>query len=92
MGDLFDNFFGKIGTALNGGKSHQHYGGSSQVNAGREYNYHSNATNNKYWMHKNDMNPKAEGLKQRMNSVGSMGSYDVPTSRKGSVVSDKIDI
>lgn len=50
MPDLFDNFFGRLATTLNGGKSKPHYGGSSQVNTGRYYSYHENGTNNKYWL------------------------------------------
>lgn len=98
MPDLFDNFFGKIGTFVNGGKTHQHYGAPSQVNTGSYYNYHSSATNNKYWMNRNEMKPAVEeegmiSAKERMGSIGSMNSVEEdPSSRKGSVVSDKIDI
>lgn len=54
MPDLFDNFFSKISSTFNGGKTTAHYGGSSQVNAGRFYNAHNNVSNNKYWMTKQE--------------------------------------
>lgn len=50
MPDLFDNFFNKIGTKINGGKSVHHYGGASQVNTGKFYSYTSSASNNNYWL------------------------------------------
>ncbi|CAK7918217.1 hypothetical protein CAAN3_23S00276 [[Candida] anglica] len=102
MPDLFDNFFGRIGTALNGGKSHAHYGGSSQVNTGKFYSYHSSVNNNKSWMPTSKsfdttMDRLDESkAKPRMGSVSSMASEDGgagATSRHGSVSSDgKIDI
>lgn len=49
MPDLFDNFFGKVGKAVNG-KSNSHYSSNSQVNTGRYYSYHNTGTNNNYWM------------------------------------------
>ncbi|OBA20931.1 hypothetical protein METBIDRAFT_23800, partial [Metschnikowia bicuspidata var. bicuspidata NRRL YB-4993] len=50
MPDLFDNFFGRIATSMNGGKSKPRYGGSSMVNSGPFYSYHSSSTNNNYWL------------------------------------------
>lgn len=50
MPDLFDNFFGRIGATLNGGKTPYRFSSGAQVNTGRYYNYHENTTNNKYWM------------------------------------------
>lgn len=87
MPDLFDNFFGKLSSTLNGGKTTPHYGGSTQVNSGKFYSYHMNGTNNKYWMtgkeieetFKNTEEPKA-----RMGSVSSMASEDAK-SRNSSI-------
>lgn len=90
MPDLFDNFFGKISASLNGGKTTPHYGGSTQVNTGSFYSYHSNSTNNKSWMPTKDMHEafaKMEDkneVKPRMGSVSSMNS-DEAQSRKSSV-------
>lgn len=95
MGDLFDNFFTKIGTTLNGGKSHPHYGGSSQVNAGPFYNYHSSATNNKYWLPRSDLKNTMDHMVElkengRMGSVSSESS-EGDRSRKSSVASEKFE-
>lgn len=99
MPDLFDNFFNKIGTAING-KSNQHYLGSSQVNSGSFYSYHSSGTNNAYWLPTKKPQKKAEDLlmnqesqpieRQRMSSIISIGSEndDLPRSRMNSVSSD----
>lgn len=96
MGDLFDNFFTRIGTAMNGGKSHPHYSGSSQVNAGPFYNYHSSATNNKYWLPRSDMRNTLDKLDDtnntlRQNSVGSYESMDGERSRNNSVTSENLE-
>ncbi|RCK66687.1 hypothetical protein Cantr_02742 [Candida viswanathii] len=53
MPDLFDNFFNKIGSKINGGKTTHHYGGASQVNTGRFYSYTSSPSNNNYWLPRN---------------------------------------
>lgn len=106
MPDLFDNLFNKIGTKINGGRSTHHYGGSSQVNSGSFYSYHSNGTNNKYWLPKSkasdplaavaqheDVNKEDILIKPRMNSVGSSNSIEEGgRSRFNSVVSEKSDI
>lgn len=86
MPDLFDNFFGKISTTLNGGKSTPRYGGSTQVNSGKFYSYHMNATNNKSWMPIQDFGQTMddEPAKPRMGSMSSMSSDD-PKSRNSSV-------
>lgn len=88
MPDLFDNFFGKISSAMNGGKSKPHYGGGTQVNTGSYYSYHQNPTNNNYWMAKSkDVESKSMeeqmAMKPRMGSVSLMESQ--PKSRSGSV-------
>lgn len=83
MPDLFDNFFSKFSTTLNGGRSKPHYGGSSQVNTGKFYSYHENSTNNKYWLPpvKKDDDKMPETMnKQRMGSVASTMSADSETS------------
>lgn len=94
MPDLFDNFFGKMSAKMNGGKTKPNYGGASQVNTGRFYSYHMNATNNKYWMTDKEMEESRRAAqnmeamnKPRMGSVGSMESMDSDgdKSRKNSV-------
>lgn len=72
---------------MNGGKSKPRYGGSSQVNTGSYYSYHSSSTNNNSWLpivkpkdDKADMEAM-EGLKHqeakpRMGSVASMMSSE----------------
>lgn len=62
MPDLFDNFFGKVGKAVNG-KSNNHYSGNSQVNTGSYYSYHSTGTNNNYWT------PTAKKMEQTVAGV-----------------------
>lgn len=94
MVDLFENFFGRIGQAMNGGKSHQHYGGTSQVNAGRHYNYHENGSNNKYWLPKTDLRETFDHIddtKPRMDSVASTSSDVAGASRKSSVATNDSD-
>ncbi|ODV81155.1 uncharacterized protein CANTADRAFT_5121 [Suhomyces tanzawaensis NRRL Y-17324] len=104
MPDLFDNFFGKINTKLNGGKTNTHYGASSQVNTGKFYSYHTNGTNNNYWLPRKDMGGKPTdtspakvsvvhedtAIKPRMNSMASMSSEseDGGRSRFNSVSSE----
>lgn len=90
MPDLFDNFFVKISTAMNGGKTTPHYGGSTQVNSGSFYSYHHNSTNNKSWMSKKDMNDAMDLInvenaeKKRMGSIASMNSEEAK-SRNSSI-------
>ncbi|CAH6719583.1 hypothetical protein CLIB1444_02S11914 [[Candida] jaroonii] len=96
MPDLFDNFFGKINHAVSG-KTPTHYGLSSQVNSGRYYSYHTNSTNNNYWMprddkikvmkqdHEDKMNPEMQTPRPRMGSDAS------DMERKGSVSSQASD-
>lgn len=100
MPDLFDNLFNKIGTKINGGKSTHHYQQSSQVNTGRFYSFHENATNNKYWMpvsksfdNSMDKIENRQGQKPRMNSLASMESEEgeMPRSRMNSTASDMLD-
>lgn len=103
MPDLFDGFFNKIGTKINGGKTVHHYGGASQVNSGAFYSYHSNGTNNKYWLPQKQADPnnvmseiaKKEGvdkedivLKPRMGSINSLDEYE-GKSRQNSVGSEQ---
>lgn len=103
MPDLFDGLFNKIGTKINGGKSVHHYGGASQVNSGSFYSYHSNSTNNKYWLPRKPSDPNSamadiaqkEGvnkedviLKPRMGSINSLDDYE-SKSRHGSVSSEQ---
>lgn len=80
MPDLFDNFFNKIGTKLNGGRSTHHYGGSSQVNSGSYYSYHQNGTNNKYWMTKQQVNDN------KIEIVGGADAADHDQPRRSSLV------
>ena len=101
MPDLFDNLFNRIGTKINGGKTTHHYQGSSQVNTGRFYSFHENATNNKYWMPVSKSFDKTvekiegrQDLKPRMNSTASMESEDsetMPRSRMNSAASNKLE-
>lgn len=85
MPDLFDNFFGKISTTLNGGKTTPHYGGATQVNSGKFYSYHMNGTNNKSWLPVLDLGEiPPQDLKMRSGSVASTNSEEA-TSRKSSV-------
>lgn len=92
MPDLFDNFFGKMSTTLNGGRTKPHYSGSNRVNSGSFYSYHENSTNNNYWMPtgNKDFNKTAakietvDGPKPRMGSVTSMNS-EGERSRNSSV-------
>lgn len=88
MPDLFDNFFGRISTTMNGGKSKPRYNMSSQVNTGAFYRYHTNGTNNNSWL-PNAMNPLVEKdmegpsvkePKARMGSVASMSTTDSSNS------------
>ncbi|EER34956.1 predicted protein [Candida tropicalis MYA-3404] len=76
MPDLFDNFFNKIGSRINGGKSVHHYGGASQVNTGKFYSYTSSASNNNYWLpkqqHKDDQMTSGDIRVDRQMSVSSM--------------------
>lgn len=81
---------------MNGGKSHHHYQGSSQVNTGRFYSYHENASNNKSWLPASssfnktmgNMEEMNKGRTERMNSVNSMSSEEGMNSRKGSIVEE----
>lgn len=96
MPDLFDNFFTRIGTAMNGGKTRPHYLGASQVNTGKFYSYHENGSNNSSWLPTSkSFNKTVSGLDEinkgrteRMNSVNSMNSEEGMTSRKGSIVEE----
>lgn len=76
MPDLFDNFFNKIGSRINGGKSVHHYGGASQVNTGKFYSYTSSASNNNHWLpkqqHKDDQMTSGDIRVDRQMSVSSM--------------------
>ena len=77
MPDLFDNFFNKIGSKINGGKSVHHYGGASQVNTGKFYSYTSSASNNNYWLpkqqqHKDDQMTSGDIRVDRQMSISSM--------------------
>ncbi|EEQ38293.1 putative COX assembly protein [Clavispora lusitaniae] len=79
MPDLFDNFFNKISSSVNGGKTTPRYSGSSQVNTGNYYSYHMNGSNNKSWMTSKEIENsfiKAEGdpPKPRLGSISSMES------------------
>ncbi|KAK6461150.1 hypothetical protein DFJ63DRAFT_337055 [Scheffersomyces coipomensis] len=80
MPDLFDNFFNKLNTKINGGKTTHHYGGASQVNTGSFYSYHSTANNNNYWLPK-DKKEAGVGVTSDMD--------DTPRSRFNSVSSEK---
>ncbi|RLV87784.1 hypothetical protein JA9_002420 [Meyerozyma sp. JA9] len=96
MPDLFDNFFTKIGSTMNGGKTRHHYSGATQVNTGRFYSYHENGSNNNSWLPTSKSFNKAtadlaevnKGRTERMNSVNSMSSEEGMTSRKGSIVEE----
>lgn len=98
MPDLFDNFFTKISTTLNGGKTPHHYSNASLVNTGKFYNYHENGTNNKYWMPtvNSDFAKSASNIDEsqkvspRMGSVSSTNSEleDGKRSRMNSVASE----
>lgn len=82
MPDLFDNFFGKLTSTFNGGKTTPHYGGSTQVNSGKFYSYHMNGTNNKSWMTGKEIEETFKNMeepKARMGSVSSMASEDAKT-------------
>lgn len=83
MPDLFDNFFVKMSSTWNGGKTTPRYGGSNQVNTGKYYSYHMNGTNNKYW------------LPIQKNTLGhddtEMSPKDMNSIRKGSVDSRMLD-
>ncbi|KAG7665291.1 uncharacterized protein J8A68_001347 [[Candida] subhashii] len=92
MPDLFDGFFTKLGTKLNGGKSVQHYGGASQVNTGKFYNYYSSPTNNNYWLPRDQLQQQQQQDvvipvdKARSSSITSMNDEESgKTSRIGSV-------
>ncbi|RKP29699.1 hypothetical protein METBISCDRAFT_17969 [Metschnikowia bicuspidata] len=91
MPDLFDNFFGKMMSRWNGGKTTPRYGGATQVNSGRYYSYHQNGTNNKYWLpiemnradHDHVMPPKNMNS-IRKGSVASMLLENAPSRHSGS--------
>lgn len=80
MSGIFDNFFGKISTTLNGGKSRPSYTGLSQVNTGTFYSYHENGTNNRSWMLKQEIEDSFKSLEEqnKMNKprMGSVSSVD----------------
>ncbi|KAM9927470.1 hypothetical protein OXX59_002534 [Metschnikowia pulcherrima] len=92
MPDLFDNFFGRVSTTMNGGKSKPRYGGASQVNSGKYYSYHSSSTNNNSWLPiakpkeekpmdvMDAMEPKEP--KPRMDSISSMMSSESANSKE----------
>lgn len=50
MPDLFDGFFGKVLSRMNGGKQQKRHYSLGQVNTGNYYMHHSLTTNNGYWM------------------------------------------
>ncbi|KAK6457346.1 uncharacterized protein RJT20DRAFT_1918 [Scheffersomyces xylosifermentans] len=94
MPDLFDGFFNKINTRING-KSTPHYGGATQVNTGKFYSYTNSASNNHYWMSKSETSMQTGEtevipIKQRTMSVNSITSEkeDGPRSRFSSVSSE----
>ncbi|KAG7191404.1 uncharacterized protein KQ657_003448 [Scheffersomyces spartinae] len=89
MPDLFDNFFAKIGTKLNGGHLLSHYQMSNQVNTGSYYHYHSLALNNHYWLpqQKKEM---SEEMKNRM-LKDITENKDMTEMRRGSVSSEEGD-
>lgn len=96
MPDLFDNFFTRIGTAMNGGRSRPNYLGASQVNTGKFYSYHENGSNNNYWLPTSkSLNKTVSGMEEfnkgrteRMNSVNSMSSEEGMPSKKNSIVEE----
>ncbi|CAI5758030.1 unnamed protein product [Candida verbasci] len=65
MPDLFDNFFNKITTKFSGGHTTHYYGGSSQVNTGKFYNYHSTPNNNNYWLPTKKKEEETKDVKDR---------------------------
>lgn len=101
MPDLFDNFFNKIGSKFNGGKTVHHYGGASQVNTGSYYSYHNTPTNNKYWLPRETSTVQMAGgfdeedfEKPRKQSLSGIAGYMAksessdPRLRKSSVSSE----
>ncbi|KAK6198659.1 uncharacterized protein RJT21DRAFT_50359 [Scheffersomyces amazonensis] len=93
MPDLFDNFFGKINTKINGGKTTYHYGGANPPNTGSFYSYHSTANNNNYWLPKakQDDDKIVIEAKERQSSITSINSETLEggRSRFSSVSSEK---
>ena len=91
MPDIFDNFFGKMSTRMHGGKSTPHYSGASKVNTGSYYSYHSNSTNNNYWLPQNKVVDGKVVSVDRKLSITSLNSEEMSRSRNGSVVSENLD-
>ncbi|RLV89460.1 hypothetical protein JA1_005149 [Spathaspora sp. JA1] len=91
MPDLFDNFFGKIGAKINGGKTTHYHGGASQVNTGRFYSYVATPSNNNYWLPREKASTAAAAgdvdtsiaIKERSSSITSLEEGN--KSRSGSV-------
>ncbi|CAX44019.1 conserved hypothetical protein [Candida dubliniensis CD36] len=94
MPDLFDNIFNKIGTKFTGGKTTHHYGGASQVNTGKWYSYTSSASNNNYWLpreNKSSSKPNEElnPVEFRVDRSMSVGSITEDSGTTGGGTGDR---